>query len=154
MCMKNSAGGFTLIEMMATIAIISILATGIIPLSQVVYKRTKEMELRNNLRLIRTALDEYKKLVDQKIIPKSATGSGYPETLEILVTGVDLQTQTGERKKFLRRVPQDPITKEGEWGLRSYADDHDSTIWGGQDVYDIYCLSDKQAIDGTYYSNW
>ncbi len=63
MCMKNSTGGFTLIEMMATIAIISILATGIIPLSQVVYKRTKEMELRNNLRLIRTALDGYKKLV-------------------------------------------------------------------------------------------
>ncbi len=152
--MKNSAGGFTLIEMIATIAIISILATGIIPLSQVVYKRTKEMELRNNLRLIRTALDEYKKFVDQGIIPKGATGNGYPETLEILVTGVDLQTQTGGRKKFLRRIPMDPVTKEGEWGLRSYADDYDSTIWGGQDVYDIYCLSDKQAIDGTYYSNW
>ncbi|MCP4671078.1 MAG: type II secretion system protein [Desulfobacula sp.] len=152
--MKNSDRGFTLIEMMATIAIISILATGIIPLSQVVYKRTKEMELRNNLRLIRTALDEYKKLVDQGTIPKSAAGSGYPETLEILVTGVDLQTQTGEKKKFLRRMPKDPITEEGEWGLRSYADDHDSTIWGGQDVYDIYCLSDKQAIDGTYYSSW
>ncbi len=152
--MKSKIGGFTLIEMMATVAIISILATGIIPLSQVVYKRTKELELRNNLRVIRTALDEYKKLVDQKIIPKSASDSGYPKTLEILVTGIDLQTQTGERRKFLRRIPRNPITEDGEWGLRSYADNHDSTIWGGQDVYDIYCLSDRQALDGTYYADW
>ncbi len=152
--MKSKIGGFTLIEMMATMAIISILATGIIPLSQVVYKRTKELELRNNLRVIRTALDEYKKLVDQKIIPQSTADSGYPETLEILVAGVDLQTQTGERKKFLRRIPRDPITEDGEWGLRSYADNPDSTIWGGQDVYDVYCLSDRQALDGTYYADW
>jgi len=152
--MKSKIGGFTLIEMMATVAIISILATGIIPLSQVVYKRTKELELRNNLRVIRTALDEYKKLVDQKIIPISVSDSGYPETLEILVIGVDLQTQTGERRKFLRRIPRNPITEDGEWGLRSYADNHDSTIWGGQDVYDIYCLSDRQALDGTYYVDW
>ena len=152
--MANKNCGFTLIEMMATLAIISILATGIIPLSQVVYKRTKELELRNNLRVIRTALDEYKKLVDQKIIPVSASSSGYPETLEILVTGVDLKTATGEKKKFLRRIPKDPITEEGEWGLRSYADDMESTIWGGQDIYDIYCLSDKQALDGTFYKDW
>ena len=152
--MVNKNCGFTLIEMMATLAIISILATGIIPLSQVVYKRTKELELRNDLRLIRTALDEHKKLVDQKIIPVSATASGYPENLEILVTGVDLKTATGEKKKFLRRVPKDPMMEEGEWGLRSYADDPDSTIWGGQDVYDIYSLSDKQALDGTYYRDW
>ena len=154
MCIQTKTGGFTLIEMMATMAIISILATGIMPLSQIVYKRTKELELRNNLRVVRTALDEYKKLVDQEIIPKDAADSGYPKTLEILVAGVDLQTQTGERKKFLRRIPRDPITEDGEWGLRSYADNSDSTIWGGQDVYDIYCLSDKQALDGTYYADW
>ena len=152
--MKNKSSGFTLVEMIATMAIISILATGIIPLSQVVYKRTKEMELRNNLRVIRTALDEYKKLVDEKIIPKSVSDSGYPKTLDVLVTGVDLQTQTGEVKKFLRRIPREPITEDGEWGLRAYVDSSDSIIWGGQDVYDIYCLSDKQALDGTYYADW
>ena len=154
MYMGNKNHGFTLIEMTATLAIISILATGIIPLSQVVYKRTKELELRNNLRLIRTALDEHKKLADQKIIPVSASDSGYPETLEILVTGVDLKTATGEMKKFLRRVPKDPLAQDGEWGLRSYADDSDSTIWGGQDVYDVYSLSDRQALDGSYYKDW
>ncbi len=150
----NKESGFTFIEMMATVAIISILATGILPLSQVVYKRTKELELRNNLRVIRTALDEYKKLVDQKIIPVSATASGYPETLEILVTGVDLQTATGEKKKFLRRIPKDPMTEDGEWGLRSYTDDPDSSIWGGQDVYDVYSLSDRKALDGSFYKEW
>ncbi len=152
--MVSKKGGFTLIEMLATIAIISILAAGIVPLSQVVYKRTKEMELRNSLRVIRTALDEHKKLVDEKIIPLSAGDSGYPETLEILVEGVSLQTATGEKKKFLRRIPKDPMVEDGEWGLRSYADEPDSKIWDGQDVFDIYSLSEKQALDGTYYKDW
>lgn len=146
--------GFTLIEMMAVMAIISILAAGIIPLSQTAYKRAKELELRNSLRVIRTALDDYKKLADQKIIPTSASDSGYPKDLNVLVTGVDLGTQTGEFKKFLRRMPKDPMTEDGEWGKRSYADSPESTIWGGQDVYDVYSLSDRQALDGTYYSEW
>ena len=146
--------GVTLIEMVATLAIISILATGILPLSQVVYKRTKEMELKNNLRTIRRALDAHKTLVDEKVIPVGPGASGYPEALEILVEGVDLKTATGEKRKFLRRVPKDPMVEDGQWGLRSYADDSQSTIWGGQDVYDVYSLSDKQAIDGSYYKEW
>ncbi len=146
--------GVTLIEMVATLAIISILATGILPLSQVVYKRTKEMELKNNLRIIRRALDAHKTLVDENVIPVGPGASGYPETLEILVEGVDLKTATSEKRKFLRRVPKDPMVEDGEWGLRSYADDSQSSIWGGQDVYDVYSLSDKQAIDGSDYREW
>jgi general secretion pathway protein G len=46
------------------------------------------------------------------------------------------------------------MKEDGGWGLRSYADDPDSTIWGGQDVYDVYSLSDRQALDGTYYRDW
>ena len=60
--------GVTLIELMATLTIISILSTGIIPLSQVIYKRTRELELRKDLRLIRTAIDEYKQMVDDNIV--------------------------------------------------------------------------------------
>ncbi len=154
MFMVNKEHGFTLIEMMATVAIISILATGVLPLSQVIYKRTSELELKNNLRTIRTALDEYKKLVDEGVIVVSASSSGYPETLDILMTGVDLKKVTGEKKKFLRRIPKDPMTDDGEWGLRAYADNSDSKIWGGKDVYDIYSQSDKQAIDGSNYNEW
>ncbi len=146
--------GVTLIEMVATLAIISILASGILPLSQVVYKRTKEMELKNNLRIIRKALDAHKTLVDEKVIPVVPGNSGFPESLEILVEGVDLKTATSEKRKFLRRIPKDPMVENGEWGLRSYADDSQSKIWGGQDVYDVYSLSDKQAIDGSYYKDW
>lgn len=154
MCTANKNKGFTLIEMMAVIAIVSILATGIVPLSQVVYKRTKELELKNNLRVIRTALDDYKKMVDDKMIPPNITSSGYPKTLAVLVSGVDLQAAVGSKKKFLRRIPRDPMSENNEWGLKSYTDDPESSIWGGQDVYDIYSLSDKQALDGTYYKDW
>lgn len=150
----NNQNGVTLIEMVATLAIISILATGILPLSQMVYKRTREMELKNNLRIIRKALDAHKTLVDEKVIPVGLGDSGYPESLEILVEGVDLKTATSEKRKFLRRVPKDPMVEDGQWGLRSYADDSQSSIWGGQDVYDVYSLSDKQAIDGSYYKEW
>lgn len=152
--LQLNSSGVTLIEMMATLAIISILATGIIPLSQVVYKRTHEIELRQNLRIIRTAIDEYKRAVDEQKISVDADSTGYPENLDILVNGVELKDVKKTKIKFLRRVPRDPMTKDGEWGLRSYADDLESTVWGEQDVYDVYSLSDKKAMDGTDYSEW
>lgn len=153
MYINNRDSGFTLIEVMATVAIISVLASGILPLSQMMYKRNKELKLRQNLRIIRTALDKYEELADQGVVPKN-TDSGYPESLEILVIGTDLQQAVDQKKKFLRRIPKDPMTENGEWGLRAYSDNPDSTIWGGQDVYDVYSLSDRQAIDGTYYKEW
>ncbi|THB80462.1 MAG: type II secretion system protein [Desulfobacteraceae bacterium] len=148
---RNS--GFTLIEAMATIAIISILAVGVMPMSKMIYQRKKELELRQNLRVIRNALDKYEALVDQGTIPKS-TLSGYPPNLETLVEGVALNDVAGSKKKFLRRVPKDPMTEEGKWGLRSYNDEPTSSVWGGQDVYDVYSLSEGTAIDGTFYREW
>jgi len=139
---------------MVTLVILSILATAILPLSQVTYKRSKEIELRQNLRIIRRALDEYKRNVDEGKIPKEALASGYPENLEILVTGVDIKGPVPFKEKFLRRIPKDPMTEDGEWGLRSYFDDPDSHIWGGQDVYDVYSNSDEEALDGTLYRDW
>ncbi|MBW1863000.1 MAG: type II secretion system protein [Deltaproteobacteria bacterium] len=152
-CIRDSSG-VTLIELMVTMVILAILSTAILPLSQVTYKRSKEIELRQNLRIIRQALDEYKRMVDEKKIPKKALASGYPEDLEILVTGVDLQGPVPFKQKFLRRIPKDPITEDGGWGLRSYFDDTDSDIWGGQDVYDVYSNTDKEALDGTLYRDW
>jgi len=152
--LQNRRAGFTLIELIVTISILSILATGILPLSQVTYRRTKEMELRRNLRIIRDAIDGYKKLADEKKIEKDADSSGYPDTLELLVTGVALKGPVPKKVKFLRRIPGDPMTDGGEWGLKSYADEHDSSTWGGQDVYDVYSTSERQALDGTYYRDW
>jgi general secretion pathway protein G len=134
--------------------ILSILAAGILPLSQMTYKRSKELELRQRLRTLRKALDDYKALVDEGLIPKEASASGYPESLEILVTGIDLKGPVPFKKKFLRRIPKDPMTEDGEWGLRSYFDEPDSDTWGGQDVYDVYTQSEEEALDGTYYRDW
>lgn len=146
--------GFTLIELIVTMAIMAILATAVVPLSRVTYKRSKELELKQDLRIIREAIDEYKRLVDEKKIAKQALSSGYPESLEVLVKGVELQGPVPAKQKFLRRVPRDPMTEDGEWGLRAYSDEPDSDIWGGQDVYDVYSKSDETALDGSLYRDW
>jgi len=150
----GNQNGVTLIELIAAMAIISILATGILPLSVITYKRTKEIELRQNLRIILKAIDEYKRLVDEEKIQKDALDSGYPKDLNVLVEGVNLKGPVPKKAKFLRRIPRDPMTEDGEWGLRSYTDEPDSEIWGGQDVYDVYSTSDREALDGTYYKDW
>ncbi len=150
----RSSSGVTLIELLVTMVILTILATCILPLSQITHKRAKEIELKRNLRIIRTALDEYHRLVEEGEISKEAFGSGYPESLEILVTGVELQGPVALKKKFLRRIPGDPMTEDRQWGLRSYIDEPDSEIWGEEDVYDVYSMSDEEALDGTLYKEW
>jgi len=150
---RNKAG-ITLIELIVTMAIISVLAVGIVPLSQVTYKRTQEIELKRNLRIIRKALDEYKLTSDEYKLAKQGTDSGYPKLLEVLVEGIDLGEARSVKKKFLRRIPKDPMTEDGQWGLRSYFDEPDSDMWGGQDVYDVYTQSDQTALDGTLYREW
>jgi general secretion pathway protein G len=151
---RHQVAGVTLIELIVAMGILTILVSGILPLSYMTYKRSKEIELRQNLRVIRNAIDDYKKMVDDGRIAMELDGTGYPATLDILVEGVDSNDPDPIKYKFLRRIPQDPMTEDGEWGLRSYTDTPDSDIWGGQDVYDIYSQSDEQALDETYYRDW
>ena len=151
---RHSWTGVTLIELIVAMGILTILVSGILPLSYMTYKRSKEIELRQNLRLIRKAIDDYKKMVDDGRIAMELDGTGYPATLEILVEGVDSNDPDPIKLKFLRRIPRDPMTEDGEWGLRSYTDSPDSDIWGGQDVYDVYSQSDAQALDETNYRDW
>jgi general secretion pathway protein G len=149
------SSGLTLIELLVTMVILCILAAGVLPLSEMAFKRTREIQLRENLRIIRTALDEYKKLTDEGKIAADAFSSGYPKTLDVLVAGVEVGGGPAPyKKRFLRRVPRDPMTEDGEWGLRAHADDPDSDAWGGQDVYDVYSKSDREALDGTKYREW
>lgn len=155
--------GLSLIELVVTMVILTILGSLIVPSAQLAAKRTKEIELKRNLREIRTAIDEYKKNYD-KVQADQKTGqvidkSGYPETLELLVEGDDFGGLVKEeKKKFLRRIPKDPFfTGEGDgdtgWGLRSYKDEPDSD-WGKEDVFDVHSLSEGTAIDGTKYKDW
>lgn len=153
--------GFTLTEMLVTLTVLAILATAIMPLAKIAIKREKEIELRRNLRIIREAIDAYKKLADEKKIEVEEDTEGYPPDLETLVEGVELKEGEGEEEKsgtkivkFLRRVPKDPKTNSYDWGLRSYQDDTDSDVWGGENVYDIYTKSLATALEGTKYKEW
>lgn len=155
--------GVTLIELVIAVSILAILASAIIPFAHMTAKRTKEIELRRNLRTIRTALDDYKKAydkaVEQKKILVTVDASGYPKTLQLLVDGDDFGGLYGVKRKFLRRIPIDPMNppKPGGtpvWGLRSYFDQPDSTNWGGEDVFNVYSLNEGVAIDGSSYKDW
>jgi general secretion pathway protein G len=154
--------GFTLVEMIVTMAILSILAWSALPLVKIAVQREREVELRRSLRLVRDAIDAYKKLSDEKKIEVKEDTEGYPPTLDVLVKGVELQSQDqsgGKAKgkkvvKFLRRIPRDPMTDSLDWGLRSYQDSSDSDKWGEENVYDVYTKSQAKALDGTLYRDW
>ncbi len=168
---RRRKGGFTLVEMLVTLTILAILAAAVMPLAKVAVKREKEIELRRNLRLLREAIDAYKKLADEKKIEVEEDSEGYPPDLETLVQGVELKaaqpqsTPTGQRAasrseentkiiKFLRRIPKDPMTDSYDWGLRSYQDDPDDDVWGGENVYDVYTKSLGTGLDGSKYREW
>jgi general secretion pathway protein G len=151
--------GFTLIEMIVVVVIVSILAAVAIPMVETSVKRHKEIELRRALRTIRTAIDEYKKFVEENKIQVDEDTYNYPPTLDILVEGLEYRDKKNEEKiqKFLRRIPKDPMNNayDWEWGLRSYQDDFDEyDSWGGENVYDVYTKSERKALDSTYYKEW
>lgn len=145
--------GFTLAELVMVAALIAILSSMALPVAKFTVKRRKEAELHLALRQMRTAIDEYKRMSDQGLIPLKLGSEGYPEDLDILVEGVDVVGQPIKRK-FMRRIPMDPMTQDYEWGKRSYQDEPDSNSWGRQNLYDVYSLSDGTALDGTEYKDW
>lgn len=150
----GSSSAFTLAELIVVVAIISVLAASILPVARITIKRAKEIELRENLRILRRAIDEYKKMVDLGQITAEFGSEGYPPDLQALVEGVEEVGKMDVKKKFLRRIPRDPMTNSTDWGMRSYQDDFDSTSWGGENVFDVYSKSQGIALDGTKYKDW
>jgi general secretion pathway protein G len=146
--------GFTLIELIVSIFIISILVGLALPLAKNSIRREKEFELRAALRDMRIAIDKYKDASDRGFIQMKVDTDGYPETLQVLVDGVQMVGQVDKKLKFLRKIPTDPMTNKPEWGMRSYQDDPKNTSWGGQDVFDVYTKSEGTAFDGTKYKDW
>jgi general secretion pathway protein G len=153
----NSERGFTYIELIIATVVLAVLAAAVVPVASVASKRAKEAELRAALRTMRTAIDEYKRAVDLGLIgglDVELGSEGYPEELEVLVKGVEQVGTPGKKLKFLRRIPIDPMTNGTDWGMRSYQDEPDSRVWGGQNVYDVFTKSPAIALDGSKYSDW
>lgn len=151
--------GYTLIELVVTVAILGLLATVTVPLAQLAVQRSKEQELRSALRQIRTAIDAYKRAVDEGRIVRRADESGYPRSLDALVAGVEDASQPDRRKiYFLRRLPADPFAEPGSdparsWGKRSYASPPEAPSEGA-DVYDVYTRAEGQGLNGVPYRRW
>ncbi len=152
--------GFTLIEMMVTLAIIAVLATLVVPVAQISVQRAKEQELRLALKEIRNAIDAYKQASDEGRMTRDSNATGYPATLQVLVDGAD-DGQKSKRQKirFLRRLPRDPLFPDSSvdaaqtWTLRSYASEA-SEPKEGADVYDVYSRSPHLGLNGVAYKVW
>jgi general secretion pathway protein G len=155
----RAARGFTLIELVITVAIVAILASAVLPLNELVVQRAKEQDLRRALREIRTAIDAYKQASDEGRIPKRVGESGYPKSLQDLVQGVeDEKSPKKERIYFLRRLPRDPLAPNElsaveSWGKRAYASPPDDPR-EGEDVFDVFTRVEGKGINGRPYREW
>jgi general secretion pathway protein G len=164
--------GVTFLELLATMAIIMILVSVAMPLSKITAKRAKEIELRQTLREMRAAIDRFKddwnRDGDRLIGPLCQTNqlscrevsgvNGYPKSLESLLR-VDLSGEAATIKgmtvrRYLRKLPTDPMTGEAEWTARCYTDEPDETSWCGEDVFDVHSTSEGVGLDGTPYREW
>ena len=162
-CIVKKLTGFTLIELIVTVTIVAILASVAMPMLKMTVQRSKESELRANLRQIREAIDAYKKASDEGRIKKTLEASDYPPSLEILVDGVeDIKDIKKNKLKFLRIIPLDPMFPvtsinnnelPNNWGLRSYASEVESPQQG-DDVFDVYSQSQQPGINGVPYAQW
>jgi general secretion pathway protein G len=148
---RRGEQGLTLVELIITVAILSILASAALPVARFQVKRQNERELRRYLWEMRDAIDAYKDAADKHAFQTKVDSQNYPPDLETLVNGVDVQ---GKKVKFLRKIPVDPMTGKAEWGLRSMQDDPGSESFGGQSVFDVYSKSQGTALDGSKYSTW
>lgn len=152
--------GFTLVEVMVTLAIVGMLASVAIPLGKMAVQRGKELELKQALREIRGGIDAYKRAGEQGRIEIAADASGYPPGLDVLVDGVaNAQDPNKAKIYFLRRLPRDPFYPDSSapavqsWGVRSYASPPEDPQ-AGDDVFDVYTYTKGVGLNGVPYREW
>jgi general secretion pathway protein G len=148
---RSAERGLSLVELIITVTILSILAGAAFPIARFQTKRMNERILRYELWTMRDAIDRYHDAAEKNAFRTKVDSQNYPETLEKMVEGEEVQTK---KVKFLRAIPVDPMTGKAEWGLRSMQDDPKSDSFGGQSVFDVYSKSTGTALDGTKYSDW
>lgn len=159
---RRNFRGVTLMELMVTLVVLSILAATALPYAELTVKRNRELELRQALREVRTAIDRVNQDWRDGRTSKfndAVSEDGFPKTLEVLTEGIESAQAKGGKIKYLRRIPRDPFAKADtpaaeQWALRSYQDDADTKVWSGKDVFDVRSTSERKAIDGTFYNDW
>jgi general secretion pathway protein G len=156
----GKGAGFTLLELVIAIAILSILVVMAVPVVRLEIQRQKEAELHEDLRALRNAIDAYKHASDDGRIVRRTDASGYPPRLEDLLRGTaDAKDPKARTIYFLRRIPRDPFNTNPDlapadtWGKRSYASPPDAPA-EGDDVFDVYSLAEGNGINGVPYREW
>jgi general secretion pathway protein G len=156
----NQLKGFTLVELLVTLTLLSIIALTAMPLAEITSVRLKEHELRQALRQIRTALDQYKAASDSGLIPKIIGESGYPPSLDALTSPIaSSKDQARVPLVFLRSLPRDPFATDpalaaaATWSLRSYVSPADSPQ-AGSDVFDVHSQSTRTGLNGLRHDQW
>jgi len=160
----QNSSGFTLLEIIIVITILSILTAAVVPMVRNSVQRQREEDLRLALRQIRQAIDRYRDFyasnngqIPIEFKTTETAISNCPTNLKVLSEGflrANVVGTSGAKVRFLRSLPKDPMTGNDDWGLRSYKDDPTSTSWGGGDVFDVYSKSDGTALNGTKYKDW
>ncbi|HEV8188746.1 MAG TPA: prepilin-type N-terminal cleavage/methylation domain-containing protein [Pyrinomonadaceae bacterium] len=122
--------GFTLLELMIVISIIIILASITLPQYQKTIMHTRETVLRDDLRKMRSLIDQF-----------AADKGRLPQTLDELVSS-----------GYMREVPIDPFTGQKDWAITNGEDPNSSE--GEQGMIDIHSASADVSTEGTAYSEW
>jgi general secretion pathway protein G len=157
---SSRQAGFTLMELVVTLALLGLVAMLAAPLAELTVQRSREAALRDGLREIRGAIDRYKTAADRGLIKREVGDSGYPPSLQVLVEGVANQKSPSDEKfYFLRRLPRDPFAGDAaqpaaeSWVLRSYASAPDSPS-AGADVFDVTTSARGTGLNGVPYREW
>lgn len=169
---QRITAGVTLLELMVTLAILLVLASVALPMVKMNAKRMRELELHQQLRTVRQAIDQFhfdwnrssNQLIgdlckaNQLTCADVSDDFGYPKDLdtllEVKLSGAQAVASKVDVRRYLRQIPIDPMTQSRDWGKRCYRDDPDATSWCGDDVYDIHTASTEMGLDGTPYNTW
>ncbi|MCX5736728.1 MAG: type II secretion system protein [candidate division NC10 bacterium] len=147
-------GGVTLIELVVSVAILGILAAVAMPLAQTTATRTRELELRRDLRKLREGIDQFKLEYEKARSNARDARQDFRKRVSVDRTGYPLTMEEMVETKILRRIPRDPMTPDGKWVLRSFSDNPESSLSDARDAYDVRSASKAVALDGTKYETW
>jgi len=152
--LSRGTRGLTFIELLISIAVLGVLAAVAMPLVQVSVTRTRELELRRNLRQMREGIDQFKLEYDKAKANIQGARNDFKNRRSMDRTGYPLTLDEMVQTKILRRIPRDPMTPDGKWITRSFSDNPDSSLSDGKDMYDVRSASKAVAQDGTTYDTW